>query len=117
MEAKTLEMFQVGPCNDAHKMGFQIGQRFSNLIRSRLANDLILQNQLRPFAQSHQSQPLIQSLTSNNRNRFPRYWDEMVGMAQGSGVPLLDVSLFGSVFVFSRTQFLTVSISLDLMTV
>ena len=91
MEAKALEMFQVGPCKDSHNMGFQIGQRFSNLIRSRLANDLILQNQLRPFAQSKQSHPLIQALTSNNQKRFPKYWDEMVGMAEGSGVDVLDV--------------------------
>ncbi|KAF4354793.1 hypothetical protein F8388_017997 [Cannabis sativa] len=88
-----LELFEVGPCKDAYQMGFLIGQRFTNQIRSRLANDLILQNQLLPFAQSKQSQPLIQSLSSNNQKRFPRYWDELVGLAEGSGVAALDIIL------------------------
>ena len=95
---KSLDIFQVGPCIDPRKMGFQIGQKFSNMIKSRVANDLVLQNQLRPFAESEQSQPLIEALKRNNRNRFPRYWDEMLGLAQGSGVDFLDVGF--SIFPF-----------------
>ncbi|XP_008348749.1 uncharacterized protein [Malus domestica] len=86
-----LEMFEVGPCEDAYTMGFLIGQRFSDMIKSRLASDLILHNQLLPFAQTPEFQPLLQSLTENNRNKFPRYWEELVGTADGSGVPVLDV--------------------------
>ncbi|XP_062074483.1 uncharacterized protein LOC133778540 [Humulus lupulus] len=93
MGGTVLELFEVGPCKDAYQMGFLIGQRFANQIRSRLGNDLILQNQLRPFAQSSQSQPLIQALSSNNQKRFPRYWDELVGLAEGSGVAALDIIL------------------------
>lgn len=93
MEAEALEIFEVGPCEDAYTMGFLIGQRFSNKIRSRLARDLILQDQLLPFAQTLESQPLIQSLTDNHRTKFPRYWDELVGTAEGSGVPVLDVMI------------------------
>lgn len=91
MEAKKLEVFEVGPCNDAYQMGFLIGQRFSNEIRSRLSRDLILQNQLLPFAQTLESQQLIKSLIDNNRKKFPGYWDELIGTAEGSGVPVLDV--------------------------
>ncbi|PON82501.1 Peptidase C [Trema orientale] len=90
---KALEMLEVGPCKDGYQMGFLIGRRFADQIRSRLGSDLILQNQLRPFAQSPQSQPLLQALSSNNQKRFPRYWDELVGMAEGSGVAALDIIL------------------------
>ncbi|KAI9173606.1 hypothetical protein LWI28_003736 [Acer negundo] len=88
-----LELFEVGPCENAYQMGFLIGQRFSNLIRSRLSRDLILQNQLRPFVQSPESHRFIETLSKNNRNRFPRYWDELLGTAEGSGVPSLDIIL------------------------
>lgn len=90
-EGTKLEIFEVGPCENAYQMGFLIGQRFSKLIRSRLAKDLILQQQLLPFAQTSQSQPLIEALCNNNRKKFPRYWDELLGTAEGSGVPVLDV--------------------------
>ncbi|XP_062147133.1 uncharacterized protein LOC133854883 isoform X2 [Alnus glutinosa] len=93
LEGKVLEMFEVGPCRDAYQMGLLIGQRFSNLIRSRLAKDLILQEQLLPFAQTPQAQPLIKALTDNNQKKFPRYWDELLGTAEGSGVPVLHIIL------------------------
>ena len=90
-ERKLLEMYEVGPCQDAYKMGFLIGQRFSKQIRSRLASDLILQDQLLPFAQTPEFEPLLQSLYHNNRSKFPKYWDELLGTAAGSGVPVLHV--------------------------
>ncbi|XP_042503689.1 uncharacterized protein LOC122080879 [Macadamia integrifolia] len=91
--AEKLEMFEVGPCEDAYQMGFLIGWRFSNLIKSRLATDLIFRHQLLPYAHSPQSQPLIRSLSHTNKSKFPRYWDELLGTADGSGVPLLHILL------------------------
>ncbi|XP_030937941.1 uncharacterized protein LOC115963173 [Quercus lobata] len=93
VEGKVLEMFEVGPCESAYQMGFLIGQRFSNLIRSRLARDLILQDQLLPFAQTPQAQPLLKALADNNKKKFPSYWDELIGTAEGSGVPVLHIIL------------------------
>ncbi|XP_050378203.1 uncharacterized protein LOC126795405 [Argentina anserina] len=93
MGAEGFEIFEVGPCEDAYTMVYLIGQRFSNKIKSRLASDLILQDQLLPFAQTTESQPLIQSLTENHRSKFPRLWDELVGTADGSGVPVLEIML------------------------
>ncbi|CAK9173858.1 unnamed protein product [Ilex paraguariensis] len=93
MEGERLEMFEVGPCENAYQMGFLIGQRFCTQIRSRLATDLILQHQLLPFARNPQSRPLIGALSDTNRKKFPRYWDELLGTAEGSGVPLLDIIL------------------------
>ncbi|CAK9326154.1 unnamed protein product [Citrullus colocynthis] len=93
MEGKELEMFEVGPCESAYKMGFLIGERFSDTIKGRLDTDLVLRDQLLPFAQSPQSQPLIEALCNNNKTRFPTYWDELVGIAEGSGVPILEIIL------------------------
>lgn len=96
MEIEKLEMFEVGPCKDSYELGLLIGQRFSQRIKKRVASDLILQNQLRPFAQTPLSESLLKSLFYNNQTKFPSYWDELLGTAQGSGVPLLDVT-----FIFS----------------
>jgi hypothetical protein len=94
MEREKLEMFEVGPCIDSYEMGFLIGQRFSQRIKNRVASDTILQNQLRPFAQTPQSESLLKALFDNNQTKFPMYWDELLGTAAGSGVPLLDVNIF-----------------------
>ncbi|XP_020550395.1 uncharacterized protein LOC105159018 [Sesamum indicum] len=86
-----LEMLEIGPCKDGYEMGFLIGQRFSRQINSRLSKDLILRNQLLPFARSPRSHTLLKSLSENNKRRYPNYWDELQGTAQGSDVPFLEV--------------------------
>ncbi|KAL8201040.1 hypothetical protein R6Q57_012379 [Mikania cordata] len=92
MEAvKKLEIYEIEACEDSYQMGFCIGNHFSNLIRSRLLTDSVFNNQLLPFAQSPQAQSLLQSLTHNNTIRFPNYWNEMRGIAHGSGVPFLHI--------------------------
>ncbi|KAK1284888.1 hypothetical protein QJS10_CPB20g02088 [Acorus calamus] len=88
-----LETFEVGPCEEAYEMGYLVGQSFSHLIRSRVDSDLILRHQLLPFARSPEAQSLIQSLSTANREMFPRYWDELSGMADGSGVSALQLVL------------------------
>ncbi|XWS48850.1 hypothetical protein CRYUN_Cryun13aG0112100 [Craigia yunnanensis] len=93
MEGKMLEMFEVGPCEDDYQLGFLIGERFCNQTRRRLVGDLILQNQLLPFARTPQAQPLIKALSETNQKKFPRYWAELLGTAEGSGVPVLDIIL------------------------
>ncbi|OIT38595.1 hypothetical protein A4A49_36635 [Nicotiana attenuata] len=93
METNKLEMYEFGPCEDAFQIGFLIGQRFSKQIRSRLSNDLILQNQLLPFAQFSNSQPFIHALSETNQSKFPHYWNELKGIAEGSGVPFLNILL------------------------
>ncbi|XWS38276.1 hypothetical protein CRYUN_Cryun19dG0117800 [Craigia yunnanensis] len=80
MEGKMLEMIEVGPCEDDYQLGF-------------LAGDLILQNHLLPFARTPQTQPLIKALSETNQKKFPRYWAELLGTAEGSGMPVLDIIL------------------------
>lgn len=89
-------MFEVGPCESSYQMGLLIGRRFCDMIRSRLSKDLVLQNQLLPWARTPESCPLIGALTRSNQDKFPEYWDELVGTAEGSGAPVLEVS-----FLFS----------------
>ncbi|KAL6177353.1 hypothetical protein ACLB2K_048879 [Fragaria x ananassa] len=72
MGGEALEIFEVGPCEDAYTMGYLIGQRFSSKIKSRLARDLILQDQLLPFAQTPESQPLIKSLTEKSSEQVSK---------------------------------------------
>ncbi|XP_047257838.1 uncharacterized protein LOC107851690 isoform X6 [Capsicum annuum] len=93
LESNKLEMYEIGPCKDAFQIGFLIGQKFSKQIHNRLSTDLILQNQLLPFALLPDSQPLIHTLSETNKNKFPNYWNELKGIAQGSGVPFLNILL------------------------
>ncbi|KAJ3694592.1 hypothetical protein LUZ60_010072 [Juncus effusus] len=88
-----LEIFSVGPCQEQFQLGFLIGERFSHLIRSRVQKDLILQNQLIPFASTPKGKSLLESLEASSRKKYPKYWDELVGTARGSGVPLLSIIL------------------------
>ncbi|KAJ4818396.1 Acyl-coenzyme A:6-aminopenicillanic-acid-acyltransferase form [Rhynchospora pubera] len=93
MDGGTLETFHVGPCGTSYEMGYLIGERFSNVIRSRVEKDLILQEQLLPFASTAEGHSLVEALERSNKERYPRYWDELVGTARGSGVPLLHILL------------------------
>lgn len=88
-----VEIFDIGPCNNSYELGSLIGQRFSASIQSRVATDLILQHQLLPFARTPQAKPLIDALCNANKHMYPRYWDELLGTAHGSGVPLLELML------------------------
>ncbi|KAF5824275.1 putative peptidase C45 [Helianthus annuus] len=91
--ANKLEIYEVGPCEDPYQIGYSIGNHFSKLIQSRLLTDSIFNNQLLPFAQSPQACSLLQSLSVNNETKFPDYWNEMRGIAHGSGVPFLHIML------------------------
>ena len=56
-----------------------------------MRQDLVLRDQLLPFASTAEAPLLLAALQAANRERYPRYWDELVGTADGSGVPLLHV--------------------------
>ncbi|XP_066305496.1 uncharacterized protein [Miscanthus floridulus] len=88
-----LDAFDAGRCADGYALGLAVGRRFAEVIRSRMRQDLVLREQLLPFASTAEAQPLLAALQSANRERYPRYWDELVGTADGSGVPLLHVIL------------------------
>ncbi|KAL7111778.1 hypothetical protein ACP275_05G111100 [Erythranthe tilingii] len=93
MATKMLEIFEVGPCENGYEMGLLIGQKFSKQIKSRLENDLVLHNQLLPFAHSPNSKPLLKSLSESNMKKYPNYWDELRGTAEGSRSSFLEIML------------------------
>ncbi|KAG9149217.1 hypothetical protein Leryth_003207 [Lithospermum erythrorhizon] len=93
MEGKKLELFEVGPCENSYHIGFLIGQRFSNQISSRMSTDNILKDQLIPFVQTQEGQTLLQALKETNQKKYPDYWNELLGTAEGSGVPFLEILL------------------------
>ncbi|KAJ9549685.1 hypothetical protein OSB04_022228 [Centaurea solstitialis] len=95
MEAdkKKLELYEIGPCEDPFQFGSSIGSHFSNLIKSRLSTDSIFNHQLLPFSQTPQAQSLLDSLSRNNATKFPNYWNELRGIAHGSGVPFLHIMI------------------------
>ncbi|WVZ72877.1 hypothetical protein U9M48_021268 [Paspalum notatum var. saurae] len=88
-----LDSFDAGRCAGGYALGLAVGRRFAGVIRSRARQDLVLRDQLLPFASTAQAQPLLAALQSANRERYPRHWDELVGTADGSGVPLLHLIL------------------------
>ncbi|OAY70973.1 uncharacterized protein LOC109716053 isoform X1 [Ananas comosus] len=92
-EGNAVETLDIGLCREAHQMGCLIGKRFSGLIKSRVATDLTLQKQLLPFARTPRAKSLLEALETSNRERYPRYWDELLGTAVGSGVPFLHIML------------------------
>ncbi|TVU22931.1 hypothetical protein EJB05_32652, partial [Eragrostis curvula] len=88
-----LEVFDAGLCADGYALGLAVGRRFGDVIRSRMRQDLVFREQLLPFASTAKARPLLAALEAANKERYPRYWDELVGTADGSGVPLLHVIL------------------------
>lgn len=98
--AGELDTFDAGRCADGYALGLAVGRRFAEVIQSRMRQDLVLREQLLPFASTAQAQALLAALQSANRQRYPRYWDELVGTADGSGVPLLHVRTYSDARCF-----------------
>ncbi|RCV23573.1 hypothetical protein SETIT_5G017400v2 [Setaria italica] len=88
-----LDVFNAGLCADGYALGLAVGRRFADAIGSRMRQDLVLREQLLPFASTAEARRLLAALQAANSERYPRYWDELVGTADGSGVPLLHVIL------------------------
>uniref|UniRef100_A0A0E0BZ59 Peptidase C45 hydrolase domain-containing protein n=1 Tax=Oryza meridionalis TaxID=40149 RepID=A0A0E0BZ59_9ORYZ len=88
-----LDVFDAGRCGGGYALGVAVGRRFGEAIRSRMSGDAVLRRRLLPFASTAPGRALVDALRDANRARYPRYWDEMVGTADGSGVPLLHVIL------------------------
>uniref|UniRef100_A0A0D9UYF0 Peptidase C45 hydrolase domain-containing protein n=1 Tax=Leersia perrieri TaxID=77586 RepID=A0A0D9UYF0_9ORYZ len=89
-----LEVFDAGRWGGGgYELGVAVGRRFGEAIRSRMRGDAVLRQQLLPFASTAEGRELVDALRDANRARYPRYWDEMVGTADGARVPLLHVIL------------------------
>ncbi|BFI30062.1 isopenicillin-N N-acyltransferase like protein [Marchantia polymorpha subsp. ruderalis] len=90
--SKGIPEIQISACKP-YEMGFTIGIHFEAMIRSRVACDPYLSSSLQPFANTKQGQHLVHLLSKTNSERYPEYWDELRGLADGSGVPFLSIIL------------------------
>ncbi|KAJ7544539.1 hypothetical protein O6H91_09G082000 [Diphasiastrum complanatum] len=79
--------------SDPYDFGLLLGRHFAPMIQSRATKDPILHTELLPFSKSEEGHKLIQMLSKTNSQRFPHHWDEMRGIADGSGVPFSEVLL------------------------
>ncbi|CAF0980377.1 unnamed protein product [Rotaria sp. Silwood1] len=71
-----------------YECGRTIGDLCRERILRRIANDLALLTPLFDFAQTEQGRELYHGFTEAIHLNFPWYWDELCGLADGSGVPL-----------------------------
>ncbi|XP_024528276.1 uncharacterized protein LOC9630912 isoform X1 [Selaginella moellendorffii] len=92
---------------EPYEMGLAIGKRFSAMIERRLEQDPLVRSQLVPFSRTSDGEQLVDDLSATNRNAFPRYWDELRGIADGSGASFLELLLLNlrkEIFPFLPTE-------------
>jgi predicted choloylglycine hydrolase len=87
----TLEQLQVDGSH--HEAGFAIGRHFAAQIRRTLGSYSFFQEQSLPYHHSPEGQARYQELQELNRARFPDYYSELEGLAEGSGRPLEELFL------------------------
>jgi hypothetical protein len=66
-------------------VGFAIGKRFAEQIHWLLDNYRFLQQQVLPYHRTPEGQARYQELVDLNRLRYPEYFAELEGLAQGAG--------------------------------
>ena len=75
------------------EVGFAIGKRFAEQIHRLLDNYLFLQKQVLPYHRTPEGQARYQGLLDLNRARYPDYFAELEGLAQGAGRPFEELFL------------------------
>jgi hypothetical protein len=73
--------------------GRQIGAHFAAAIRARFNTSSLLHGTLLPFAATPAGAAAVATLSNGTAARFPGYWDEARGIAEGAGVPFLHAAL------------------------
>jgi predicted choloylglycine hydrolase len=75
------------------EVGFAIGQHFAEQIHRSLDAYRLLQERLLPYHRTPEGQARYQELVNLHQVRYPSYFSELEGIAQGSGRPLEDLFL------------------------
>jgi predicted choloylglycine hydrolase len=75
------------------EVGFAVGRRFAKQIHRLLDNYRFLQHQVLPYHGTPEGQARYQELLDLNRARYPEYFSELEGLAQGAGRPFEDLFL------------------------
>ncbi|KAE9075954.1 hypothetical protein PF010_g24096 [Phytophthora fragariae] len=80
------EIFEFN--GDSHfEFGRQMGERFRDKIQDRMRLNSKLQTLLLPFARTPAGRDLLNRYLTTHRAAFPKYMEELEGVAEGSGVP------------------------------
>jgi predicted choloylglycine hydrolase len=87
----TIEQFEASGSH--HEVGFAIGQRFADQIHCSLDTYRFLQERILPYHRTPEVQARYQQLLELNQIRYPDYFAELEGIAQGSGRPFEDLLL------------------------
>ena len=84
MSAPVSPIEQFEATGSHFEVGFAIGKRFAEQIHRLFDNYRFLQQQILPYHRSPEGQVRYQELLDLNRARYPEYFSELVGLAQGA---------------------------------
>ncbi|KAE9017844.1 hypothetical protein PR001_g12229 [Phytophthora rubi] len=96
------EIFEFN--GDSHfEFGRQMGERFRDKIQDRMRLNSKLQTLLLPFARTPAGRDLLNRYLTTHRAAFPKYMEELEGVAEGSGVPFEVIFIENIVEEFSNS--------------
>ncbi|TEU12083.1 MAG: hypothetical protein E3J21_22085 [Anaerolineales bacterium] len=93
MSTPTSPIEQFEATGSHFEVGFAIGKRFAEQIHRLFDNYRFLQHQVWPYHRTPEGQARYQELLDLNRARYPDYFAELEGLAQGAGRPFADLFL------------------------
>jgi predicted choloylglycine hydrolase len=93
MIAPTSPIEQFEATGSHFQVGLAIGKRFAEQIHRLLDNYRFFQQQVLPYHRTPEGQARYQELFDLNRARYPEYFAELEGIAQGAGRPFEDLFL------------------------
>jgi predicted choloylglycine hydrolase len=93
MSAPVSLIEQFEAAGSHFEVGFAIGKRFAEQIHCLFDNYRFLQQQVLPYHRTPEGQARYQELLDLNKARYPDYFAELEGLAQGSERPFEDLFL------------------------
>jgi predicted choloylglycine hydrolase len=93
MSAPVSPIEQFEATGSHFEVGFAIGKRFAEQIHRLLDNYLFLRQQVLPYHRTPEGRARYQELFDLNRARYPEYFSELEGLAQGAGRPFEELFL------------------------
>ncbi len=93
MSAPVSPIEQFEATGSHFEVGFAIGKRFAEQIHRLFDNYRFLRQQVLPYHRTPEGQARYQELLDLNRARYPDYFAELEGLAQGAGRPFEELFL------------------------
>jgi predicted choloylglycine hydrolase len=93
MSESTRPIEQLEATGSHFEVGFAIGKRFAEQIHRLFDSYRFLQQQVLPYHRTSEGQARYQELFDLNQDRYPDYFAELEGLAQGAGRPFEELFL------------------------